>query len=105
MSHSQKIGQKWESVDFANTIHINEKWFYVMKAAQKISFLLKNGHLGAPKAQSKAFIKKEMLLAAIGGPTSGQMGHTFVDSLVFSNLLRRALRLNLARIKMLGRQN
>ena len=49
-------------------IHINEKWFYVMKDAQKIWLLLEDGQPGAPEAQSKAFTKKVMFLAAVGRP-------------------------------------
>ena len=50
VSHTRKVGQKWEFVDFANTIHIDEKWFYVMKDAQKIWLLLEDGRPSAPKA-------------------------------------------------------
>ena len=68
VSNTQKVGWKWEFVDFANTIHINEKWFYVMKDSQKIWLLPENGHPNAPKGQSKAFIKKVMSLAAVWRP-------------------------------------
>ena len=76
-SNMQKVGRKWEFVDFANTIHINEKWFYVMKDAQKIWLLLEDGRPGAPEAQSKAFIKKAMFLAAVGRPCKWPNGTHF----------------------------
>ena len=40
----------------------------MLKEAQKIWILPADGRLGAAKAQSKAFIKKMMFLAAVGRP-------------------------------------
>ena len=100
MSHTQKDSRKWGFVGFANTIHIDEKRFYVIKDAQKIWLLPEDRDPSAPKAQSRAFLKKVMFLAAVGWPISGQTGHNFVDSLVFDPLLGRALRVDLARIEL-----
>ena len=36
VGHIQKVGRKWEFFDFVNTIHIDEKWFFVMKNAQRV---------------------------------------------------------------------
>ena len=89
VSHTQKVGRKWESVDFANTTHIDEKWLYVMKDDQKIWILPEDGRPGASKAQSKAFIKKVMFLAAVGG--SQNVAASFLESLRLGNDRRQCL--------------
>ena len=77
VAHTRKVGRKWEFCDFENTIHIDEKWFYLMKDAQKVWVLPEDGRPGAPKAQNKAFIKKLMFLAAVGRPHKRPNGSKF----------------------------
>lgn len=53
--------------DMYQQIHIDEKWFFLMKHKQKY-YLLPNEKPPVPKAKSKRFIQKVMFLCAVARP-------------------------------------
>lgn len=74
---AEKRGREWDFPDFDHWVHVDEKWFYLVKDGERIYVLPEEAPPGAPRVQNKRFITKVMFLAAIGRPHRHHNGRAF----------------------------
>jgi hypothetical protein len=78
---AKKKGREWSFLDLEHWVHLDEKWFFIMKDREKVYLFPEEAPPGAPRVQNKRFITKVMFLAAVGRP------HRYGHRQIFNGLV------------------
>ena len=102
LDHTAGSGRKIQFMDFRHTLHLDEKWFQAVTDGQKVWILQDEGHVPAPKVQSKLFIKKVMRLAVVGRPHHRPHGTYFDRSVGIWPFVRQTCAQRSSKIRARG---